>query len=83
MFRSSGKRHLADFVDVSWDGTKCNATLSQDCPFIGQPDKTHAVIKDITGSRRSRRPAAGTFDTPQSHACVHYLRLDGVMFYNE
>ncbi|MHC4404612.1 MAG: right-handed parallel beta-helix repeat-containing protein [Planctomycetota bacterium] len=55
---------LTDFVDVSWDGNKREATLSQDCPFIGQADKRYAVKVDVTGSRRSRRPTAGAFDAP-------------------
>lgn len=55
---------LTDFVDVSWDGDKRDARLSQDCPFIGQADKTHAVKVDITGNRRSGHATAGAFDAP-------------------
>ena len=31
---------LTDFTDLSWDGNKREATLSHDCPFIGQADKS-------------------------------------------
>jgi hypothetical protein len=55
---------LTDFADVSWNGNKREATLSQDCPFIGQADQRYIVEVDITGSKRSRRPTAGAFDAP-------------------
>ena len=55
---------LTDFADVSWDGNRRDATLSQNCPFIGQADKRHALKVDITGSQRSRRPTAGAFSAP-------------------
>jgi hypothetical protein len=55
---------LTDFVDVSWDGSKRDATLSPDCPFIGQADKRYAVEVDITGRERSNRLTAGALDVP-------------------
>lgn len=55
---------LTDFIDVSWDGNKRDARLSQGCPFVGQADKRYAVKVDITGSRRGGRPTAGAFDAP-------------------
>jgi hypothetical protein len=55
---------LTDFVDVSWDGSRRDATPSSDGPFIGQGDNNFAVKVDITGSRRGRRVTAGAFDTP-------------------
>lgn len=57
-------KDLSDFADVSWDGDHRDATLSRDCPFIGQADKKHAVEFDIKGSRRSRRTTPGAFTAP-------------------
>jgi hypothetical protein len=65
---------LHDFADVSWDGRKRAATLSQKCPFIGAADKRYTVKVDITGSRRGGRPTAGAFDAPSLH--VHNLEGD-------
>ena len=55
---------LTDFADVSWDGSRRAATLSEDSPFIGQADKKYSVKVDITGSKRGGRPTAGAFDAP-------------------
>jgi len=55
---------LTDFVDVSWDGNKRDARLSQDCPFIGQADGRYAVQVDLTGRRRRGHASAGAFDAP-------------------
>jgi len=55
---------LSDFVDVSWDGNRRDATPSRDCPFVGQADRRFAVELDIHGNKRGTRVTAGAFEAP-------------------
>jgi hypothetical protein len=56
-------KDLTDFVDVSWDGNRRDATPSQGCPFLGKADKRYIVEVDITGGRRAHPATPGAFNT--------------------
>jgi hypothetical protein len=57
-------KDLTDFVDVSWDGNRRDATPSPGCPFLGKADERFAVDVDFKCNKRGLRTTAGAFDAP-------------------
>jgi hypothetical protein len=54
-------RGLSDFVSVSWDGNRRDATPSQSSRLLGAADPSHALTRDLRGNQIAIPPAAGAF----------------------
>lgn len=53
---------LTDFLDVTWEGTACNATPAEGSALIGAADPRFAVERDLTGQPRVEPLDAGAYD---------------------